>query len=75
LMKDGKELFRKGELDKSENAFNQVVAREPGNAQPYYWLGQIAIKRGDINKGLALIEQSASKDANNPLLWQALGDA
>gem|GEM_PF-3659884 len=74
-LNNGKELFRKGELEQAEAEFNKILTLAPDNAQPYYWLGQIAIKRGDVNKGLALIEQSVDKAPDNPLLRQALADA
>ena len=74
-LEKGKALYRASKFDEAEAVFNDIKAADPKDAQPYYWLGQIAIKKGDIDKGLGLIEQSVNMANDNPLLWFALADA
>ncbi len=73
LLKDGVELYAKGDLDGSEKAFNASLALQPDSNVAYYYLGLIAYARKDYTKADSLYIKAAELGVSGSLVDYALG--
>lgn len=51
-----------GDFDKAEKLYNEILDKEPGFPEPYYGYGELLCRRGDVEKGTALIEKALEKN-------------
>jgi hypothetical protein len=73
LLKDGVDLYAKGDLDGSEKAFTSSLAQEPDSNVAYYYLGLIAYARKDYTKADSLYLKASTLGASEALVNYALG--
>ncbi len=70
-----KKMFRLGLYSDAERLLETVVEQTQQNAQAYYWLGQVYLRRRRQNEGLRSLERSVELAPDNPLLRLQLGKA
>ena len=70
-----KKMFRLGLYSDVERLLEGVVEQTQQNAQAYYWLGQVYLRRRRQNEGLRSLERSVELAPDNPLLRLQLGKA
>lgn len=64
-----------GELDRAEQIYRRVLAREPRHADAQYLLGEIASRRGEHGRAAAFIAGAISANGAEPQFHYALGCA
>lgn len=69
----GVALFQHGYLDAAEQSFRQVVAVNPGDADAYYNLGTLNLRRNRLQEAHDFLQQSLSLRPNYPEAWNNLG--
>jgi tetratricopeptide (TPR) repeat protein len=73
LIKDGVDLYAKGDLDQSEKSFTASLALEPASNVAYYYLGLIAYARKDYTKADAMYLKASELGVSGALVDYALG--
>ncbi len=68
-----KKMFRLGLYSETERLLEAIVERSRDDAQAYYWLGQVYLRRRRQNEGLRSLERSVELAPDNPLLRLQLG--
>lgn len=70
-----------GRLDKSQSILENLVAKEPGNAEYNYWLGQVYIVQGQKHrsdtwrtKAKELYNKAMTTTSQNPLIVVGVGN-
>lgn len=58
LIKQGKSLMEKGDFDQAIDIFNKVTQLNSNNAEAYYHLGIIYVRKNDAQNGLAFLQRS-----------------
>jgi tetratricopeptide (TPR) repeat protein len=61
----GDALGRLGRYDEAERALKQSIWLNDSFSSPYVLLGQIALRRGDVQLALGFMERAAKMDPNN----------
>jgi Flp pilus assembly protein TadD/peroxiredoxin len=69
----GVAMFQHGYYDQAEESFRQVVAAKPDNAEAYYNLGTLSLRRGDLAQAGTYLHKAASLRPNYPEAWNNLG--
>jgi Flp pilus assembly protein TadD/peroxiredoxin len=69
----GVALFQHGYLDQAAESFQQVVAAKPDNAEAYYNLGTLNLRRNDFKGARSYLEQTLKLKPNYPEAWNNLG--
>jgi len=69
----GKDYLRKRRFDEERQLFEGVLKQAPENAQAHYWLGQLLVRRGQTDAGIAEIERSVKLAPTNMQLKVELG--
>lgn len=69
----GVALFQHGYLDAAAASFEQVIARKPNNAEAYYNLGTLNLRRNDLDQARQYLEQTIKLRPNYPEAWNNLG--
>jgi tetratricopeptide (TPR) repeat protein len=69
----GVAMFQHGYLDQAAESFQQVVAAKPGNAEGYYNLGTLSLRRKDYGQARKYLEQTVRLKPNYPEAWNNLG--
>jgi len=69
----GVALFQHGYLDPAAESFQQVIASKPDDAEGYYNLGTLSLRRGDFAKARPYLEQALKLRPNYPEAWSNLG--
>jgi tetratricopeptide (TPR) repeat protein/peroxiredoxin len=69
----GVALFQRGYLDQAEESFKQVVASKPSNAEAYYNLGTLYLRRKSPVDARRYLEQAINFQPNYPEAWNNLG--
>ena len=59
----GVAMFQHGYLDQAAESFQQVIAAKPDNADAYYNLGTLNLRRNDFDKARQYLEQTLSSPA------------
>ncbi|MFI5358023.1 MAG: tetratricopeptide repeat protein [Opitutales bacterium] len=57
---DAETLYRAGNLEQAETAFRQLLVAEPDNPADLYYLGKIAVRRGDYAGAIARLERAGA---------------
>ncbi len=58
LIKQGKGLMERGDVDHAIEVFNRVVALNSNSAEAYYHLGIIYVRKNDMPNGLKFLQKS-----------------
>jgi Flp pilus assembly protein TadD/peroxiredoxin len=69
----GVAMFQHGYLDQAAESFQQVIAAKPDNADAYYNLGTLNLRRSDFEKAKQDLEQAVALQPNHPEAWNNLG--
>ncbi|MFQ5489062.1 MAG: tetratricopeptide repeat protein, partial [Gammaproteobacteria bacterium] len=70
-----KKLIGKGEAQGAREVLDALLARDAGNAQGHYWLGQIYLQRGEMEQGVREVARSVELAPENLHLRLELGNA
>lgn len=74
-MSGARALFEAGRLPEAQRAFERLLAADPSNADVHYYLGQLALERGDAGKAVGELEKAVELAPASARSHCALGDA
>ena len=66
-------MFQHGYLEQAEESFRQVVAAKPENAEAFYNLGTLSLRRNNFAQARAYLQQTLKLRPNYPEAWNNLG--
>jgi tetratricopeptide (TPR) repeat protein/peroxiredoxin len=69
----GVAMFQHGYLEQAAESFEQVIAAKPDNAEGYYNLGTLNLRRNDFPQARRYLEQTLKLRPNYPEAWNNLG--
>lgn len=69
----GVAMFQHGYLEEAANSFEQVVASRPNDAEGYYNLGTLNLRRNDLVKARKYLQQTLELRPEYPEAWNNLG--
>ncbi len=69
----GVAFFQHGFLQEAERAFQRVIEAKPGDADAFYNLGTLYLRRNDPEKSKQNLEQALKLRTNYPEAWNNLG--
>jgi Flp pilus assembly protein TadD/peroxiredoxin len=69
----GVALFQHGYLEQAAESFKQVIAAKPDDAEGYYNLGTLNLRRNDFQQARYYLEQTLKLRPNYPEAWNNLG--
>ncbi|WP_252263955.1 FG-GAP-like repeat-containing protein [Paracidobacterium acidisoli] len=69
----GVAMFQHGYLEQAEASFRQVIAAKPDDAEAYYNLGTLYLRRNDFQQSRQYLEQTLKLRPNYPEAWNNLG--
>lgn len=69
----GAAMFQHGYLNEAEVSFREVLARKPDDAEAWYNLGTLSLKRNDTEGARQSLEQAVKLRPNYPEAWNNLG--
>jgi tetratricopeptide (TPR) repeat protein len=69
------ELLKSHKLPEAQAALEKIAAAEPGNAEPTYYLGQIALMQGDAEAAVRWSEKTVAIGPEKSCYYKVLGDA
>jgi Flp pilus assembly protein TadD/peroxiredoxin len=69
----GVAMFQHGYLQQAEESFRQVVAAKPDDAEGYYNLGTLSLRRNDFEQARQYLNQTLKLKPNYPEAWNNLG--
>ena len=69
----GVAMFQHGYLDEAEQSFRQVIAVKPHNADAYYNLGTLSLRRHDLAGAVEYLQKTVELNPDYPEAWNNLG--
>jgi tetratricopeptide (TPR) repeat protein/peroxiredoxin len=69
----GVALFQHGYLEQAAESFQQVILTKPDNAEGYYNLGTLNLRRNDFQQARYYLQQTLKLRPNYPEAWNNLG--
>ena len=69
----GVALFQHGYLDQAAESFQQVIAAKPDDAEAYYNLGTLYLRKNDLAQAQRYLEQTVKLRPEYPEAWNNLG--
>lgn len=69
----GAAMFQHGYLEQAAESFQQVVAAKPNNAEGYYNLGTLNLRRNNFPQARQYLEQTLKLKPDYPEAWNNLG--
>ncbi len=69
----GVAMFQHGYLDQAEESFRQVVASKPNDAEGFYNLGTLNLRKNNFAQARIDLEQTLKLRPNYPEAWNNLG--
>jgi Flp pilus assembly protein TadD/peroxiredoxin len=69
----GVAMFQHGYFDQAAESFKQVVAAKPDDADAYYNLGTLSLRRKDLKQAREYLEQTLKLRPTYPEAWNNLG--
>ena len=69
----GTAMFQHGYFDQAAESFRQVIAVKPDNADAYYNLGTLSLRRHDLKQAREYLEQTVKLRSDYPEAWNNLG--
>jgi tetratricopeptide (TPR) repeat protein len=64
--------FKTGKVKEAERSFNAAVKARPKDSASLYFLGQIALNRGDLDAAIAALNRATLSDPRSASAWAAL---
>lgn len=69
----GVALFQHGYLDAAEASFREVITQKPDDAEAYYNLGTLNLRRNDLQQAGQYLERTVKLRPDYPEAWNNLG--
>ena len=69
----GVAMFQHGYLEQAETSFQEVVAARPNNAEGYYNLGTLSLRRNNFTQARTYLDQTLKLKPDYPEAWNNLG--
>ncbi len=69
----GVAMYQHGYFDQAAESFQQVIAAKPGNADAYYNLGTLNLRRNNFDQARQYLEQTLKLRPDYPEAWNNLG--
>ncbi len=69
----GVAMYQHGYLDQAAESFQQVIAAKPNNAEGYYNLGTLSLRRNDLEHARSYLQQTVKLRPDYPEAWNNLG--
>jgi Flp pilus assembly protein TadD/peroxiredoxin len=69
----GVAMYQHGYLDQAAESFRQVLDVKPNEADAYYNLGTLSLKRNDLQQARSYLEKTLQLRPNYPEAWNNLG--
>lgn len=69
----GVAMFQHGYLEQAAESFQQVIAAKPDNADAYYNLGTLNLRKNDFSQARRYLEMTVKLRPNYPEAWNNLG--
>jgi tetratricopeptide (TPR) repeat protein len=69
----GVAMFQHGYLEQAAESFKQVLAVKPDNADAYYNLGTLSLRRHNLEEARSYLEQAVKLRSDYPEAWNNLG--
>ncbi len=69
----GVSMYQHGYLDQAAESFKQVIAAKPDNADAWYNLGTLNLRRNNFDEAGRYLEQTLKLQPNYPEAWNNLG--
>ncbi len=69
----GVAMYQRGYLNQAAESFQQVIAAKPDNADAYYNLGTLNLRRKDFEKARTYLEKTVKLQPDYPEAWNNLG--
>lgn len=69
----GVAMFQHGYLDEAAKSFQQVIADNPDDAEGYYNLGTLSLRRNNLAEARSYLEQTVKLRPDYPEAWNNLG--
>ncbi|HEV2274486.1 MAG TPA: FG-GAP-like repeat-containing protein [Acidobacteriaceae bacterium] len=69
----GVALLQHGYLEQAAESFQEVIATKPDDAEGYYNLGTLNLRRNDLEQARRYLEQTVKLRPNYPEAWNNLG--
>ncbi len=69
----GVAMFQHGYLEQAEESFQEVVAAKPDDAEAYYNLGTLSLRRNNFEQARQYLNQTLKLKPNYPEAWNNLG--
>jgi len=69
----GVAMFQHGYLEQAEESFRQVIAAKPRNAEAYYNLGTLYLRRKSSDEARRFLQQAIDLQPDYPEAWNNLG--
>jgi len=67
--------FKTGKLKDAEASFNAAIKANPKDSASLYFLGQMALNRGDLDAAIAALNRATLSDPRSASAWAALTSA
>ena len=69
------ELFKHRQWAEAQAVVEKIIAAEPGNAEAFFYLGQVQINRGDHEHAVESLEKATGLAPANSEYFRVLGDS
>lgn len=69
----GVAMFQHGYLDAAAESFQHVIEQKPNDAEAYYNLGTLNLRRNNLSEARKYLEQTVAMRPNYPEAWNNLG--
>jgi len=71
----GRDLHRRGLLPQAEQAYEQVLCRDPDSADALHLMGILRCQQQRIAEGIAMMRRATASVPGNAAIWSDLGEA
>ncbi len=72
---EGRAFYARGDLSEAQRSLLRAARLDPRHKEPYRWLAQVLIERGDPVRAVQVLERALTIDAHDTALKQALSRA
>ena len=69
----GVDMYQHGYLEQAAQSFRDVIASKPGNADAYYNLGTLNLRKNDLRQAREYLETTVKLRPDYPEAWNNLG--
>ena len=71
LTLEGRAYYAQGSLQEAQRSLLKAAKIDPRNKEPYRWLAQVLIERGDPTRAVQVLERALGLDPNDGPMRQA----